>query len=91
MPRISQFFGIEISMYYNDHNPPHFHAKYAEHRAKILICTATSPSSVLQGSLPNKQLDLVLKWATLHCVELMENWERIIQSKESLKRIDPLT
>ena len=28
MPRISMFFGIVIYMYYDDHNPPHFHASY---------------------------------------------------------------
>jgi hypothetical protein len=26
MPRLSEFFGIVILMYYADHNPPHFHA-----------------------------------------------------------------
>ena len=33
MPRVSEFFGIAIYMYYNDHMPPHFHAEYAEHEA----------------------------------------------------------
>ena len=35
MPVISRFFGIVITMYYNDHGLPHFHAKYGEHRAKV--------------------------------------------------------
>jgi hypothetical protein len=39
MPRISEFFGIVIAMYYNDHAPPHFHAKYAEHEATFSIDT----------------------------------------------------
>lgn len=39
MPRISEFYGIVIEMYWSDHNPPHFHAKYAEHRAEIDIRT----------------------------------------------------
>lgn len=30
MPEISRFFGIVIAMYYNEHNPPHFHARYGE-------------------------------------------------------------
>jgi len=29
VPKISQFFGIVIAMYYNDHPPPHFHARYS--------------------------------------------------------------
>ncbi len=28
MPELSRFYGIVIKMYYNDHNPPHFHAEY---------------------------------------------------------------
>jgi hypothetical protein len=28
MPTISRFFGILIQMYFDDHNPPHFHVKY---------------------------------------------------------------
>jgi hypothetical protein len=36
MPTISEFFGIIIRMYYDEHNPPHFHAYYAEHRQALL-------------------------------------------------------
>jgi Domain of unknown function (DUF4160) len=28
MPEISRFFGIVIKMFFDDHNPPHFHAEY---------------------------------------------------------------
>src|SRR5436305_11562805 len=63
MPRISQFFGILIYMYYNNHMPPHFHAKWAEYEAIVLICTSSIRSSVYTGNLPKSQLDLVLKWA----------------------------
>ena len=37
MPQISRFFGIIIAMYYDDHNPPHFHAKYGDEEALISI------------------------------------------------------
>jgi hypothetical protein len=37
MPRISEFFGIVIEMFWNDHGTPHFHAKYAEFKASIAI------------------------------------------------------
>lgn len=37
MPLISEFYGISIYMYYEDHNPPHFHAIYNEHKALIDI------------------------------------------------------
>ena len=33
MPEISRFFGIIISIFYDDHNPPHFHARYGDYDA----------------------------------------------------------
>jgi uncharacterized protein DUF4160 len=89
MPRISQFFGILIYMYYNDHMPPHFHAKWAEYEAIILICTSNIRSSVYTGNLPKSQLDLVLGWAESHCMELMNNWE-LDRKGKPLKQIAPL-
>lgn len=89
MPRISQFFGILIYMYYNDHMPPHFHAKWAEHEALILICTSTAPSSIYAGDLPKSHLDLVLRWAAFHCEELMDNWE-LARKGRPIKQIAPL-
>ncbi len=72
MPTISRFFGIEISMFYNDHVPPHFHVKYAEHRAQMNIETL----EIIEGKLPRRALALVLEWAVLHRTELQENWQR---------------
>ena len=37
MPEICRFYGIVIKMYFADHAPPHFHAEYAEHEARIAI------------------------------------------------------
>ena len=50
MPRLSQFYGIAIYMYYRDHAPPHFHAIYGEHEATFRIATGT----VLAGRLPRR-------------------------------------
>jgi hypothetical protein len=47
MPEISRFFGIVIAMYYNDHEPPHFHARYGSQKAKILI----DPPTLIAGNL----------------------------------------
>jgi Domain of unknown function (DUF4160) len=71
MPRISQFFGVVISMYYNDHAPPHFHAEYAGEEAKFVI----ESLEILAGRLPRRARALVLEWASLHRIELTENWE----------------
>lgn len=55
MPTISLFYGIVIRMYFNDHAPPHFHARYGEDEATIEIDTF----SVLAAALPSRALDLV--------------------------------
>ena len=62
MPEISRFLGIVIAMYYNEHNPPHFHARYGNFKIEISIKTLT----ILAGKLPPKALGLVMEWATLH-------------------------
>ncbi len=85
MPRISEFYGIIIEMYWSDHNPPHFHAKYGEHRVEIDIQTF----GVLRGSLPPKAMALVVEWATLHQQALLEQWNRA-RNHEVLEKIEPL-
>ncbi len=85
MPEISRFLGIIITMYFSEHNPPHFHARYGEHRGEIAIQSL----SVIAGRLPPRVLGLVMEWAALHRDELMENWELARQQTE-LRRIAPL-
>ena len=72
MPTIAQFYGIAIQMYYNDHNPPHFHARYG--RAKALF--AISDASIIAGELPSTAVRLVREWALARRVELEQNWQR---------------
>ncbi|MCP4681946.1 MAG: DUF4160 domain-containing protein [Desulfobacterales bacterium] len=57
MAEISWFFGIVIKMFFDDHNPPHFHAFYGEHGALIDI----NYLSVFAGSLPPRALGLVIE------------------------------
>ena len=71
MPEISRFYGIVITLNYNDHAPPHFHARYGDHQATIALGGA-----VLAGSLPPRALVLVLQWAAAHRAELREDWAR---------------
>lgn len=85
MPTISFFRGIKIYMNYSEHNPPHFHASYGGQQVTILI----QELEVLEGSLPNKQLKMLLGWAAFHQEELMENWELAAQ-KQELFPIEPL-
>ena len=85
MPQISRFFGIIISMFYDEHNPPHFHATYGEYNAEIAI----NGLNILVGKLPSRALGLVIEWASLHQTELMENWKRIEEGK-IIEKIAPL-
>ena len=85
MPEISVFFGIHITMYYDDHNPPHFHAEYQDYKAIINIKEA----QVDKGCLPSKQLKFVLAWCEIHKDELLENWE-LAMNDEKLNKIAPL-
>jgi len=85
MPEISRFLGIKIFMYFNEHNPPHFHVQYNDYKASIRIETF----GVMEGKLPSKVLGLVVEWAEDHQDELMQNWNSIEQSGEYCK-IEPL-
>lgn len=85
MPTLSTFYGILIQMFWDDHAPPHFHVRYAEHRALIDIQTL----GVIQGALPGRALAMVQEWAKLHQDELKEDWELCVQ-KQSPKKIAPL-
>jgi hypothetical protein len=71
MPEICRFLGIIISMYFDEHNPPHFHVRYNEYRAIINIQTL----NVMNGHLPAKVRGLVEEWAELHQSELMTMWD----------------
>ncbi len=85
MPRLSQFYGIVVYMYWRDHNPPHFHAIYGGDEALVAI----ADGSFLAGSLPRTAARLVREWTALHRDELAENWERA-QVTDTLLPIDPL-
>jgi hypothetical protein len=74
-----------ISMYFDDHNPPHFHVKYNDNRALISI----DDLKVLEGSLPARILGLVIEWAELHKEELMRDWD-MVKSTGKYFKIDPL-
>lgn len=85
MPRISAFYGIVIWMYYADHDPPHFHATYAEHDAIVEIATGR----VIRGGLPVHAQRLVATWTAEHQAALMGNWARARQG-QPLHPVEPL-
>jgi hypothetical protein len=85
VPRISEFYGIVIEMFFSDHPPPHFHARYAGDEALIVIETG----EVFAGSLPSRALRLVRDWLDEHRDELVANWDRA-RDQQPTKPIAPL-
>lgn len=85
MPEISRFLGIVIGMFYNDHEPPHFHARYGDFHAVIAIDTG----ALVEGRLPPRVLGLVQEWRESHKAELSDNWS-LVRARKPLKPIAPL-
>jgi hypothetical protein len=85
VPEISRFFGIIITMYSNDHPPPHFHARYGSQKALIAI----DPPGLLVGQLSPKALALVTEWAVLQRDELLADWQ-LARQQQPLNKIPPL-
>jgi hypothetical protein len=86
MPSISHFYGITITMHWDEthHSLPHFHARYAEYKASFDLA-----GNIIVGELPQRQLRLVQAWVELHAEELTADWE-LAASEKPLNSIDPL-
>ena len=85
MPCISQFFGVIIYMYHNDHLPSHFHAEYGEFEDVYDIETL----EIRRGQLPRRAHNMVVEWALMHRAELRDNWIRA-REQVPLEEIEPL-
>ncbi len=85
MPEICRFYGIIIAMFYDDHNPPHFHARYGKNWVTVEI----SSLRVLEGRFPSRALGLVIEWASQHQKRLLRNWE-LAKDNQPLEKIAPL-
>ena len=85
MPEISRFYGIVVQMYFGDHPPPHFHARYAGQKVKIDI----DALAAIEGKLPARALGLVIEWAALHQDELRSAFGRVV-NMEPPGKIEPL-
>jgi len=85
MPRVAEFYGIAIYMYFRDHAPPHFHAIYGRYDAEIGISTG----DILRGELPARARRLVREWSHEYQSELEQNWD-LARSHQPLRQIPPL-
>ena len=89
MPRISSFYGIVITMYFDEprhEGRPHFHAAYGNDDATFDI----ENLELIAGRLPGRARRLVLEWARAHQDELRENWN-LARAHKPLRLIDPLS
>jgi len=84
MPVISRFYGIVVFINYNDHDPPHFHARYQEQEVIVDIQTG-----VVTGTMSRQALQCCSMGFGLHREELMENWNRA-RDRRALVPIAPL-
>jgi ABC-type bacteriocin/lantibiotic exporter with double-glycine peptidase domain len=84
MPTISRFYGIVIFMNYNDHSPPHFHARYQDQEVLIEIETG-----IVQGKMAKRALQMVFEWAQKYREQLARDWE-LARARKPLEPIPPL-
>lgn len=88
MPTISMFYGILVSMFFEDtdrHNLPHIHVRYGGDKASVAI----DDGRVLAGSIPPKQMKMVQAWIEIHKEALFTDWELAIAGEQPF-RIAPL-
>jgi hypothetical protein len=85
MPEICRFYGIIIAMFFDDHNPPHFHAHHGKDRVAIEI----NSLRVLEGHISPRAFGLVMEWASQHQKELLNDWE-LARENQPPKKIAPL-
>jgi len=81
MPTISSFYGINVTMYFNDHEPPHIHISYSGEEALISIRT----KELLEGSMKPQVRRMVLEWMEINEGELIAIWET-----KQFRKIKPL-
>ena len=85
MPEICRFDGICVYVYFSDHNPPHFHAEYAEFRLKVNIRNI----SVSDGYMPPRVTRRILSCAREHQSELMDAWDAVMGGRTPARIAPP--
>ena len=82
MPEVSRFFGMRIAIYYNEHNPPHFHVYYQAFDASYSI----ESGKRIKGKLPVNLEKIIVKWSKKNRTELLNNWN-LAKNKRPLTKI----
>ncbi len=82
MPTIADFYGVTIQMYYDEHEPPHFHARYGGAKALVRL----SDGEIIAGELPPTAARMVRQWALARRSELQDNWHRA-RAHQALEKV----
>jgi len=77
MPELCRFLGIVITMYWDDHPPPHFHARHGDDHAQFDL-----DGTMMEGWLRRPQRRAVTAWAQAHHEQLVACWEHASQSQD---------
>lgn len=90
MPELARFFGIVVTIFFEDHNPPHVHVSHGSRRRPEWIAQiAIRDGRVIEGEIPSVALYLVRKWVSLHREELEGAWAAASEGRVP-KKIAPL-
>jgi len=87
LPIISQFYGIIISMFFNEpdsHHKPHIHARYNGIKSVYDL-----DSNKIKGDMPIKQDKLIQAWIQIHKEELNSLWV-LMKEENKYFKIKPL-
>lgn len=84
MPELCRFLGIVIFMNFNEHNPPHFHARYGDFEIIVEI-----NSGIVEGKFPKRALSMVIEWYEIYKDDLLHDWE-LIRTTGEFNKIPPL-
>ncbi len=85
MAEVSRFYGIIVYFHWNEHPPPHLHARYGGDEITVTLDSRME----VEGRFPRRALTLLLEWVELHRDELLEDWRRA-ERKEPLLPVEPL-
>jgi hypothetical protein len=83
MPEVSRFHGIKIRMYYSEHEAPHFHARYGEHKLTVRLS-----DGAFTGRFPPRVRRQVLSWYASKRTDLWQNWWRL-RARQPARWIPP--
>jgi hypothetical protein len=83
VPRISEFSGVVVYMYFEDDPPPHCHVRYAGNWAKVSLT-----GELVSGWVPRRVLTRVRPWILEHRAELLANWARV-EERQAPKEVTP--